>query len=171
MVSWKEWLARHPETLALVAPSARDPRGDIYAAYHRSRDLGVTGRLRASGRPDPKSRIVGFRLDGRAYAVTLRAITETPIVLTRVSGGGVVVAASRDGVGARVFRAGIHRLTLAARGRQLTDVVTASTWDAISGTAIAGPLRGTVLEEIPAHPAYWFAWRAFYPNSEWITPP
>ena len=40
-----------------------------------------------------------------------------------------------------------------------------------SGRAISGPLNGAALEEIPANLAYWFAWRAFFPNTEWLIQP
>lgn len=47
----------------------------------------------------------------------------------------------------------------------LKDKETGSTWN-IKGEAIDGPLKGKALEQVPAHNAMWFAWLAFWGNTE-----
>jgi hypothetical protein len=47
----------------------------------------------------------------------------------------------------------------------LRDVKTGSIWNA-SGRAIAGPMAGRSLDQLPAFNAFWFAWSAFYTGSE-----
>lgn len=47
----------------------------------------------------------------------------------------------------------------------LQDLETGSTWD-LKGRAIAGPLRDSVLEQIPGHGAFWFAWITFWQDTE-----
>lgn len=47
----------------------------------------------------------------------------------------------------------------------LRDVETGSIWN-LSGRAIAGPLAGEKLEQLPAFNSFWFAWSAFYDGSE-----
>ena len=45
------------------------------------------------------------------------------------------------------------------------DVETGSRWN-MAGEAVAGPLRGRRLEQVPAYNAMWFAWAAFWPATE-----
>jgi hypothetical protein len=144
-------------------------RSDSYADYHSASDLGVTGRLRRQGSTlDPKAKVLGFRLADRAYVAPLDALARAKVMVVRAGGEPIVVAASRDGSGGRVFRAGGRALsTRIVRGTvELSDADTGSRWDAFEGRAVSGRLAGTSLEEVPSSLAYWFAWRAFLPESE-----
>ena len=75
MMTWREWHARHPDTLVLSKVATGRLRGtsDNYAVrYHGTGNIGVTGRTRA--RPsdiEAKERMAGFLFDGLAYAVKL----------------------------------------------------------------------------------------------------
>jgi Protein of unknown function (DUF3179) len=54
---------------------------------------------------------------------------------------------------------------------ELIDADTGSQWDAFDGRAVSGQLAGASLEEVPSSLAYWFAWRAFLPQSEILASP
>ena len=134
MTTWQDWLTRHPDTLVLskITVDGLAGRSDAYADYHASRSLGVTGRLRrtnASGLDD-KARVLGFRLDGRPFVVSLEVLADGPIALPAPHRGTVEPVGG--GAGGRV------RLT-GGDGSQ-TDV--------------------------PSSLSYWFAWRAFFPESQ-----
>jgi hypothetical protein len=45
------------------------------------------------------------------------------------------------------------------------DRETGSTWD-IGGRAVAGPLEGERLEQVPSDDQFWFALAAFFPHTE-----
>ncbi len=47
----------------------------------------------------------------------------------------------------------------------MKDKETGSTWN-VKGEAVDGPLKGKALDQIPAHNAMWFAWLAFWGNTE-----
>lgn len=47
----------------------------------------------------------------------------------------------------------------------MKDKETGSTWN-VKGEAVDGPLKGKTLDQIPAHNAMWFAWLAFWGNTE-----
>ena len=51
----------------------------------------------------------------------------------------------------------------------LIDVQTGSSWDVARGIAIDGPLRGEVLQRVPYSSAYDWAWKDFYPHSDFYT--
>ena len=58
------------------------------------------------------------------------------------------------------------RLTFAVNNEQIIDQETNSVWNE-HGVAIDGPLTGTSLTRISSgHIAFWFAWAAFYPETE-----
>ena len=48
------------------------------------------------------------------------------------------------------------------------DIETRSRWN-ILGEAVAGPLEGRKLEQVPAYNAMWFAWSSYWPDTEvWV---
>jgi hypothetical protein len=51
-----------------------------------------------------------------------------------------------------------------------TDTETGSTWNLL-GRALDGPLAGKQLTQIVAFDHFWFAWQAFYPETELFTAP
>jgi len=51
-------------------------------------------------------------------------------------------------------------------GIQLVDEQTGSTWSLDNGLAIAGPLNGEALQSAPSLTSYDWAWRDFYPGTE-----
>lgn len=56
-------------------------------------------------------------------------------------------------------------LSFRAEGDAILDEQTGSVWN-VFGTAVAGELVGTQLRSINAFPHFWFAWAAFYPDTE-----
>lgn len=167
LMPFAEWRALHPGTLVLSSGVRADR--DRYETYHESRDIGVTGRTRSAGALDGKARIVGFRLDERAFAVDLARLTPPRMLQADAAGTPVIVVLSPDGGTARVFVAATHRFSVAttsSSGRlELQDAASGSIWDAFSGTARTGPLAGAHLEPVPAHLSYWFSWHSFFPNT------
>ena len=47
----------------------------------------------------------------------------------------------------------------------LRDQETGSQWN-MRGEAVAGPLQGKRLTQVPAHNAFWFAWATFWQDSQ-----
>ncbi len=173
MTTWKDWLARHPDTLLLSKASPDGPQGrsDAYAGYHTSQSLGVTGRFRRSDSGlDDKARVLGFRLVDQSFVVPLTALAGDRVI-SMASPVPALVVSVGSGAGGRVFLTREHRFSASseAPGR-LVDAATESSWNR-NGLAISGPLQGRQLEEVPASLAYWFAWRAFFPASQVIGRP
>jgi len=174
MMTWKEWRIRHPDTLVLSKIQSGRAQGtsDVYTRYHRSGDLGVTGRTRLEGRGvGAKTRVLGFRFGGRAFAVALDDLSAEPVFITSAPGEPFVIVATPDGTGARAFRAGPHRFSVRTGSGppELVDEATGSEWTAFDGVATSGELATTRLEHVPATLAYWFAWRAFFPDATLLT--
>jgi hypothetical protein len=59
-----------------------------------------------------------------------------------------------------------HRtLTFHADGDRMVDAESGSSWDALSGAALSGPLAGRSLVPVPATTAFWHAWKAHHPDT------
>lgn len=74
---------------------------------------------------------------------------------------------SRDVGMAALFRRNLddQLLSFSASDGVIRDDQTGSTWT-IFGTAIDGDLAGSQLQQVNAFPHFWFAWAAFYPETE-----
>jgi hypothetical protein len=176
MMTWTEWVKLHPDTLVLAKPpggrgAARSMR-DGYARYHSSENIGVTGYTRFTGRDvDAKAIVLGFRIDDLGFAVMQDQFDDVSAFVADAADTQVVIAATPDRSGFRVFRAGGQRFEASTRGAATTlvDRATGSEWDPFEGRAVRGALAGRQLEEIPSTLSYWFAWRAFFPTATFLT--
>ena len=52
----------------------------------------------------------------------------------------------------------------------MRDHETQTEWDVASGYGLQGPLKGERLARLTAHPAFWFGWRGYFPDSATWTP-
>jgi hypothetical protein len=77
----------------------------------------------------------------------------------------VLLATSNES--ASVFERSLNgqTLTFEAVGSTIRDHETASTWDPVTGKAIAGPLAGQSLTPVPATTSFWFGWFDFFPGT------
>ncbi len=89
--------------------------------------------------------------------------------------GGPLIDQSEDIGATGVFRpiAEGRQLTFERLGGEeapITDIETGSTWS-ITGSAVAGDLKGAVLEPVVHGDHFWFAWAAFAPDTKiWMAP-
>ncbi len=140
------------------------------------------------GEPDGRlfatERVLGVALGDVRAAFPFAALSEARVINETVGDVDVVaiwqpgafsaldaasIDLSRDVGMAGLFERTIDGRTLRFRadGDAIVDEGTGSTWN-IFGTAIAGELAGTQLPSINAFPHFWFAWAAFYPDTELV---
>ncbi len=173
MMTWKQWRSLHPGTVVLSKETAAgaDGTSDRYDGYHARGGIGVTGRTTSAGALDPKARVLGFRIEGRPYAAALDVLKANPVLPVASVPGGLIVVATPDRSGAKVFAAGGRAFEAAGtEGDRTTirDRETGSRWDGYQGLAVSGPLKGQQLAATPAFVSYWFSWRSFFPATEII---
>ena len=53
---------------------------------------------------------------------------------------------------------------------RMRDAETSTLWSGATGEAIAGPLAGERLRQLPAFAVFWFAWADFYPGADIFDP-
>jgi hypothetical protein len=162
---WADWTRRHPETTALSTETGygRDYGRDPYAGYALDSRLffAVKGE-----RPDlpRKALVFGLVHAGQARAYPVDALAKEPVVHDRVGGERVVVLTESEGKSVRAYRAGMQRFLPRHDGATVADT-NGTNWT-ITEAALIGP-EGTRLDRIETgFVSFWFAWSAFYPQSD-----
>lgn len=165
--TWKEWKALYPSSQVLVKDGWYR---SSYESYNRSSQLGIFGRRLNRTALGSKDRILGVRFNGDATAFLVDDVRRTGVVESEVGGVPIVLAAPGRNLPVVVFerRAGDRTLTFTSAGSDepaLFDRETGTRWRLADGRAVAGPLEGQQLARVPAHPAFWFGWYGFFPDS------
>jgi len=190
-VSWDFWKQAHPETQVLARPTrVRTPRGPRslslerynrypYDEYQLKPQVGFgvdIGALNLRGM-NAKRKIVGLVINSTAKAYVEFAMKEQKLLNDIVGGEDVlIVYTPADEIKAfkRSWPGLSEGLEFELREGRLVDKQTGTVWG-FDGRPLAGPLATAEsqnkLEEIFVTPAYWFAWAAFYPDSELYPPP
>lgn len=182
-VSWKSWVAQHPDGLVLSRETGvdRDYGRNPYRGYDDPDVFPFLFDGEVDDRLAVKERLVGFGLGDEPTAVLLEPLLEDGVVSTELDGRRVVVWAERgtssalegstvDGgrdVGATgVFVAEVDGevLDFERTDEGFVDDRTGSTWNVL-GRATSGPLEGTQLEGLEHVDTFWFAWVAFSPGT------
>ncbi len=139
-----------------------------------------------SGMPDPRlfatERVLGAAIKGVSVAYPFAALAEQIVINDSLADLDVValwqpgsvsaldaasIDRSRDVGMAALFDRKVdgRPLTFKVEVGDIVDEETGSSWN-IFGSAVAGELEGTQLQSINAFPHFWFAWAAFYPDTE-----
>ena len=133
----------------------------------------------------PDKAVINDRVGDRAVLVLYDAETATAIPYSRVVRGQLLTfrILSRTGdlrLSSELRRAQTSASSVESSSRRslplaFADVETGSEWN-MRGEALAGPLKGAQLEQIPAYNSMWFGWSAYWPqtrlwNGEGILPP
>lgn len=169
MMTWDEWKALHPETLALDK-GLRSSSRDTYTNYYNSPSAGVIGETIFDDRLTTKEFVVGVELAETVIAYPFRVLNEEPIVNDTVGETAVLIFFDPDTSATAVFdrRVADQTLTFAAGPQPNTvrDIETGSTWDLFTGTAVAGPLAGEQLTPLKNSRSFWFGWKDLHPDTQ-----
>jgi len=183
--TWRAWRTLYPDTGVIESGTYDLERYTRYpyGSYRTDNDyliFGLRPNLAENTSPfsssfGSKDMVLGLRLNGEARAYPFDEMGEQTVVNDHLGDIDVVVAFDRDSQlavpYARQVDDQILTFELAQGGFpfQLRDQETGSTWD-ITGRAIAGPLSGKRLTQVPAHNAFWFAWVTFWPETDVYLP-
>jgi hypothetical protein len=173
---WATWKRVYPQTLVIdpsKSPHRRDYSVDPYEGYYYSHGSGVIATRREDQRLNPKSFVIGLRVNGTVKAYPFTRLSNVPVVNDTVAHTPVVVAFRKRNATGMVFnrRLGDRVLTFvstpgdAGHSFTMRDEETGSLWLGIEGMARDGALKGKRLEAIPSTYAFWFAWKDYYPET------
>jgi len=174
-VRWHEWRAAYPQSRVLTVYGRQGLYEDRYASYHGSDRTGLFPPSHTNAQLWPKELVLGIRLGEHARAYPLGHFTHTPIITDRFAGKDLVVYRDAASEASAVYERQVEGQLLSFKPGPmwtlLEDTTTGSTWDIVTGTAVAGPLTGKRLQRVPHHNIYWFAWVDFYPHTTlWQAP-
>ena len=144
---WDAWLADHPDTLVLESQGGR----------YGSRPQRFTSDF-----------VIGIALGEDAKAYPFSLASSEGAVNDRIGPYALVVVADAETKSVHSFlrTAADQELEFTLSDDMLVDVQTGSIWDLARGIAIEGPLRGEVLQRVPYITAYDWAWKDFYPHTQ-----
>lgn len=172
--TWEKWKKKHPDTQVLSTDTGysrsygTDPYGSYTTAsgYYFSNSL-FFSVMAMDERFQPKKVVIGLKVGDSYLAVPKEeiavkkfdniAVGTEPIVLFYDPELDVVRAYSR-GVGSQTLKFSIDN-------SRVVDQQTSSEWTP-SGLCTKGRFAGTQLKRMEHFDVMWFAWYAFYPNTE-----
>jgi len=194
MARWGTWHPEHPDAQVLSRPTTAvavggyGPQTDSaerarllkdYSKHpyadHVSSDHGTFGTLASDDRLVPKAKVSGLQVQGESKAYKESAVKADRVVNDAVGDVPVVIVWNPEVDDVVVFERTVpgraQPLEFQIQDGQLTDQQTATTWT-WDGRAETGPLStdDTELERVSASTMYWFAWAAFYPDTELYAP-
>lgn len=153
LTTWKKWKSLHPETTVLNMSHMQD-------------------RFVREFYDEPHPFVFGFVAD-RPYHITLETLRKDRVMNLSPGVDNLVVTLDEETFSIHLFSRKVNETILSfepvipnSKPRFLmTDTQTQSTWDAYSGTAIDGPLKGKQLTQEIGTIAYTQNWSAFYARS------
>ncbi len=162
MTTWGSWRDLHPDTTVYIktsTPYSARFTGDALAGL-------------ATVEPGPVQNtdlVLGVEghVEARAYLVR-RLAGAGRLVHDDLEQAPVVVFLAEDLATGRIYDRRVQERVLSFEvldGDRLKDTQTGTTWDAISGRALAGPLEGEQLRELISTYSLWFAWHKYRPDT------
>ena len=183
LVSWQDFRESFPGGSILSRDTGypRDYNRPPYAGYDSKdgRPFMFGGEL--DDRLPPTERVVGLNIGDTAAAYPFTLFETMPVINDSVAGTDIAIFYAPDTQSAFlgmfasespvVGSTGVYdpsldgrRLTFRSEDGSILDEQTGSVWN-IFGEAISGPLMGSALSPIIHANHFWFAWRAFYPDT------
>jgi hypothetical protein len=177
LTPWAEWKDLHPETLVLSAELLGQYEGEVidpYTGYYTSGAAGLGGEVEHPADAPAKSLVVGVQVGKELRAYLLATLREVGLVEDELGGLSLLLVYDPDLQVAYLYQRVIDGLelsfTAAGQPHTLQDQQTGSLWDWRTGQATGGELAGTTLLPYQATLTFWFAWAAFFPETEVYIP-
>ncbi len=183
LVSYREFRQAYPagRVLSRETGFSRPYGSNPYEGYDSS-GFPFLFRGSADGRLPLMERVVGVSYGGVQRAYPYTALAGQPVINDEVGGQPLVVfyafgtnsaldasriAEARDVGASGVFNPIVEgqALSFEERDGAFVDRETGSVWN-LSGQAVSGPLQGAQMARLVSTDHFWFAWAAFYPETE-----
>lgn len=146
ITDWKTWSRLHPEgTVAILEVGTRHYTRQLY--------------------DEEDNFVFGILGSGEAKSWPFAAMRRQGVINDTWQGGPVLVTFDLASATARLYSriVSARELTFALDGPTLRDQETGTTWNRLTGKAIAGPLAGKQLSSLPAFVSGRRTWQAFHP--------
>ena len=174
LTTWGEWLAAHPDTLALDVETGflrnYSPEGEpgaAYADYFGSPDLWFpVGDY--DDRLLPKDVVYGIEIDGETKAYPVETVGMEGLINDEVGGRRVVLVGNENTNAVEVFeREGVKFVeSLTEEGGATLVDEDGGRWQLQDEKLTALDGSGVELARIAGRTSFWFAWSVFFPETE-----
>ncbi len=149
MVTWSVWRAQYPDTTVLnMSRTSRNYTREFYR--------------------DPAAFVFGFEVDGKAWALPMEKMNRHTVHPFKIGQLPLLATFEKEGAVTHLFETEVDNRQLDfSRVDEMTmrDQQTGSHWKITTGEAIAGPLKGKLLNQRVGIMSFRKAWRNFYPQS------
>ena len=173
LTTWAAWKQTYPETkvlsaiqMGMLAEDVIDP----YAGYYTSGAPGLGGQEELDERLLPKALVVGLRAAKIARAYALVDIITAGVINDQIDLLPVLLVYNVDFQTVFTYDRRVGERTLVFSLDEdtgnLRDIETDTVWDAKSGVALAGELKGETLVRLSAPLVFWFAWSDIHKGTE-----
>lgn len=174
--TWERAAKVYPNALVLSRSTGFNRRygSDPYGSYSKKDSYYHTQQitypvLSRDDRLPPKDRIAAIEQDGLHYALPHTLVRRDGAVNFTLGVTPMVAVWDRKLETIRVYEriAAEKSIEMFTEQGKLLDTATRSEWS-YDGEALFGILRGTVLTPVASMDSMWFAWAAFFPDTEII---
>jgi hypothetical protein len=176
-VTWTRWglvkqMDAEIRVLSQQTGFIRSYGTDPYGSYLRQGTYYDSGEpffpvLNRDRRLEAKEVVIGLRNLNHSLAILKTAVVREKVVNLSLGDEPIVAIydESLDAVRVYTRRVGETILNFEQNDGSVVDVGTASTWN-VHGRAVGGSMSGTQLEWVSSFDVMWFAWAAFFPETE-----
>lgn len=167
--TWGEWRKRHPDTMVVSRDTGHDrdySEGAAYREYFATDDLMFTVQ-HDDDRLANKAEIFGMVLDHApmdALALSADFLAANPLWTGELAGVRLVILTDASGAN-RAYRADGVQFTSWDRDRTVRDA-DGGMWT-LTEDRLTAP-EGQTLPRLPAQRAFWFGWRAAFPDTRLV---
>lgn len=172
--TWATWRSLYPDTAVLSRSTgfSRDYSRYPYGSFRTDQNL-LFPVANSDNRLHPKLRVFGISQDGITRAYPIEAFADGVQVINDVNEAYVVVGSSGRNFAA-AFSATLDDGTQLTFSPIQDDTLvmedeSGTRWD-LFGQAQEGPRVGEQLTPLFSYTAYWYAWAAFFPTTEVMSP-
>lgn len=172
LTTWDEWRRRHPDTTVVTLDDDHGAQWNFDyrpGAADRAR-LGVSFPVWRRSTALPRgTEVFGLRLGGAVKAYPVDAVARAEVINDTVGGATVVVLGDRRSGAVRAYERGPHTMSAGAGAGDLLDEA-GRRWrvdeHALVPVGAGDAARPAELDRLAGHVAFWFAWYAFFPQTE-----
>jgi hypothetical protein len=171
--TWQTWRSMYPDSLVLTGDRiiTRGYNGYPYGPYRTNSEL-LFPVPELDTRLHPKHRVIGIQSSAASKAYQIDGFgSATQTINDHVGGNPIVVIGNSDLDLAAIYSRELSDGTVLEFSPVLDQLpvvmsdTEGNTWD-IFGIAVSGPRAGEQLERTTSFTAMWFAWAAFFDNTE-----
>ncbi|MBT3189067.1 MAG: DUF3179 domain-containing protein [Anaerolineae bacterium] len=150
LTTWERWKEAYPHTLVMINDLDR---------MSESRRQGFQADF-----------VIGLVLVEESKAYYYTDVEKLGVVNDTLANTPIMVWAADEIYQAYLRQIDGQTLTFSFNGEELIDKETGSRWDPALGLALSGPLEGKSLKPVPSLSSYDWAWKDFYPESDFYKP-